>query len=54
MTVSRPFFRTHFRQMLRERRAFPVGSPDWEYRTRAAMKYLWIMRGVPNNQWSFP
>lgn len=54
MTVPYPYFRTHFRQMLRERRAYKVGSPDWEYRTRAAMKYLWMMRGVPNNQWSFP
>jgi hypothetical protein len=40
-----------FRRMLRERRAFPPGSPDWNYRTRAARTYLDILRRVPTTEW---
>lgn len=42
---------TEFRQLMRERRAFPVGTPDHEYRTRAARKIVWLMRGVPVGEW---
>lgn len=38
-------------RLLNERAAFPVGSPDWEYRTRAAWKLIWLMRGVPAAEW---
>ena len=41
-----------FRRLMQERKAFPVGSPDHEYRTRAARKLAWIMRGVPVSEWT--
>lgn len=41
----------YLREILRQRRAYPKGSPDWNYRTRAARKYVWIMRGVPPCEW---
>lgn len=43
--------RDHFRATMAERRAFPRGTLDHEYRTRAARKLLWIARGVPVNEW---
>ncbi len=44
--------RSEFRRMLAERRAFPVGSPDYNYRTRAARQLLWMIRGVPVLEWT--
>ncbi len=41
-----------FRLMLRDRRAFPKGSLDWEWRTAAARKYMWMMRGIPVMEWT--
>lgn len=41
-----------FHQMMRERREFPRGSLDWEWRTRAARKLAWIALGVPTTQWT--
>ena len=41
-----------FRRMIHERKAFPSGSPEWEWRSRAARKLVWLMRGVPVNEWS--
>lgn len=38
--------------LLAERAAFPVGSPDWEYRTRAAWKLDQMSRGVPACDWT--
>jgi len=43
--------RQMLRRMMVERRQFQVGSPDHEYRTRAARKYVWILRGVPSCEW---
>ncbi len=43
--------RAMFALMLSERRAYPEGSPDWLYRTQAAMKYLNIIRGIPAKDW---
>lgn len=40
-----------FRALMAERRLWPRGSADHEYRTRAARKLIWLMRGVPTNQW---
>jgi len=40
-----------FRQMMRERRAFPRGSVEREWRTRAARKYVWMMRRIPVCEW---
>lgn len=38
--------------LLRERRAYPVGSLDREYRERAAWKLIQIARRVPASQWT--
>lgn len=46
--------RAAFHQMLTERRAYPPGSPDHSYRTRAARKLVWLMRGIPVSKWSTP
>lgn len=43
--------RDHFHAIMRERRAWPVGSADWDYRTRAARKLYWMIRGVPVIEW---
>ena len=40
-----------FLALMRERKAFPAGSGDHEYRTRAARKLVWIMRGIPVAEW---
>ena len=34
-------------RLLTERRAYPVGSPDWNYRTRAAWRLDQIARSIP-------
>lgn len=44
--------RAAFRAIMAERRAWPRGSADHEYRTRAARKLAWLLRGVPVDQWS--
>jgi|GEM_PF-4663298 len=41
-----------FHQMMRERRQFPRGSAEWEWRTRSARKFAWLVLGVPTNEWS--
>ena len=38
------------RDLLTERNSFPVGSPDWLYRTRAAWRLDQIGRGIPANE----
>lgn len=43
----RPRERALFRKMLRERREYPLNSPDWIYRTKAARTYLEMIRSVP-------
>jgi hypothetical protein len=40
-----------FLHMMRERRRFPRDSLDWQWRTAAARKYVWMMRGVPTDEW---
>lgn len=44
--------REHLRQCLSERRAYPKGSLDWQYLTRAGRKYVWTIRGIPTTEWS--
>ena len=44
--------RSEFMRMMAERRACAPGSPDHEYRTRAARKLVWLMRGVPVLEWT--
>lgn len=43
--------REHFRHILRERRKWPRGSSDWEYRTCAARAVLVTIR-KPVTYWS--
>lgn len=43
--------RQNLRLMLHERRMFPRGSLDWQWRTRAARKYLAIIRGISTIEW---
>ena len=43
--------RQNLRACLSERRQFPRDSLDYAYRTRAARKYVWIIRGVPASEW---
>lgn len=38
--------------LLMDRRAFPVGSPDWNWRTTAAWKLDQMHRGVPACDWT--
>lgn len=40
-----------FRQVMKERRQWPNGSGDWAYRTRAARRLAWIIRGIPTTEW---
>lgn len=39
-------------ELLKARRPFPKGSPDYEYRTVAAWKHLQWAMGKPVNQWT--
>lgn len=43
--------RDHFRAVMADRRQWPRGSMDHEYRTRAAAKLLLIIRDVPTTEW---
>jgi hypothetical protein len=43
--------RDHFRQIMAERRSFARHTPEHDWRTRAARKYLWIIRDVPPMLW---
>lgn len=43
--------RENFLSLMAERRAFPRGTPEHEYRSRAARKLVWLMRGVPSSEW---
>ena len=44
--------RALFRRMLAERREYPRGSAEWTWRTRAAVTYLRIVRGIPAAEWT--
>ena len=44
--------RTEFHRMMAERKAYAPGSPDYEWRTSAARKLVWMMRGVPTMEWT--
>lgn len=35
-----------FKQMMRERKAYPAGSPDHVYRSRTARVMVWMMKGL--------
>ena len=38
--------------LIAESNAFPVGSPDWEWRRRAAWKLDQLARGIPARDWT--
>lgn len=44
--------RDFFLALMAERRRWPRGTADHEYRTRAARKLVWLMRGVPTEEWA--
>ena len=44
--------RDYFLAMMTARRRVERGSLDYEWMTRAARKYLWLMRGVPTMEWN--
>ena len=44
--------RARFLATMAQRRRYPRGSMDYNALTRAARKYVWIMRGVPVNNWT--
>lgn len=41
-----------FLQMMAERRRYMRGTPEHNWRTRAARKYAWLMMGVPVREWT--
>ena len=41
----------HFRAVMAERRSYAPGSLDHAYRTKAARKLAWIIRGIPVAAW---
>ena len=43
--------RDYFRAIMAERRGFPPGSLDHEYRSRAARQYVWIMRNLSPSEY---
>lgn len=43
--------RRAFRDLMAERRQFARGTYEHEYLTRTGRKLIWIMRGVPVNNW---
>jgi hypothetical protein len=44
--------RTEFHRIMADRRQWPPGSADWEYRSRAARRLVWIIKGIPAEQWA--
>lgn len=43
--------RDWFRLTMRERRQCIKGTPEYDWRTRAARKYLWMLKGIPTKDW---
>jgi hypothetical protein len=40
-----------FRQLMQERRAFRPNTLEHQWRTKACVAYLQLMRGVPAEEW---
>jgi hypothetical protein len=49
--MTEHILRRGFRQMMQERKAWPQGSAEWLWRTRAARKMVWAFRGIPVVRW---
>ena len=47
MTTRETFF-----ALMAERRLWPKGSADHEYRSRAARQLYWIIKGIPSGEWT--
>ena len=43
--------RATFLAIMAVRRGFPPGSADHGYLSRSARKMVWLMRGIPVDQW---
>lgn len=43
--------RENFMGLMAERRQYERGTPEHDWRTRAARKFVWIMRGIPTMEW---
>jgi len=43
--------RDYFKELMAERRMFRRGTAEHNWRTRAARKYVWLMRGIPTKEW---
>ena len=43
--------RAHLIAALAERKKWPKGSADHEYRSRACRRLWWIIKGRPSNAW---
>lgn len=43
--------RAEFHRVMAERRAFAPGSVDHTYRSRAARRLVWIIKGISTEQW---
>lgn len=44
--------RATFRALMAVRKSHRRGSLDHEYLTRSARKMVWLMRGVPTEEWA--
>ena len=49
--IDADHWRTAFRRMMADRRPHRRGSLEHEWRTAACRKYVWLMLGVPVNEW---
>jgi len=38
--------------LMAERKDYPTGSPDWDWRTRAAWKLYQLSQGIPARDWT--
>jgi hypothetical protein len=43
--------RVYFKELMAERRKFNRGTAEHAWRTRAARKYVWMMRDIPVCDW---
>ena len=46
-----PAAKAEFRKVMAERRTKAKNTAEHRYRTIAARKLLWLLRGVPTNTW---
>lgn len=49
--IDADHWRAVFRRTMADRRAYRRDSYEHQYRTAACRKFVWLMLGVPVNQW---